>query len=215
MENYSYKSFINCSMLDDLNNIVIESKCYLEGNCLYKHLTNFAEYEGFEWENKDILRKNLFKVAKRCKNGLEIGFNAGHSAAIYFNANPLLKLLTFDICQHEYTLPCVLELVNKYNCNILLIIGDSLETLRDYQVTHKYDFIHIDGSHGVDLFESDLINSKKFAHEKTYVIIDDINIPHIENIVGKYIYKGEIVEIDYDKENLEKNYFHRIYHYVV
>jgi hypothetical protein len=126
-----------------------------------------------------------------------------------------LKLLSFDICQHEYTLPCALILANKYNCNILLIIGDSLETLPNYQVTDKYDFIHIDGSHGLGIAESDLINCKKFAHEKTYLIIDDINMPHIENIVNKYVFKGELIEIDYEKEKLEKNIFHKIYHYLV
>lgn len=215
MEHYNHESFINSSMVSDLNNAVVQSRYDLEGNCLYKHFSNFVEFEGSEWDSKLILRQNLFKIAKRCKNGIEIGFNAGHSAAIYFTANPQLYLLSFDICHHGYTIPCASILGNKYNCNIELVIGNSLKTLPDYEVTEKYDFIHIDGGHGEHMVESDLIHSKKFAHKNSYLIIDDINMPHIEKVVEKYISKGEIVEIDYEEENLKKNFWHKIYYFVI
>merc|ERR1719444_529082 len=37
------------------------------------------------------------------KNICEIGFNAGHSAALFLNANPEANLYTFDIGQFAYT----------------------------------------------------------------------------------------------------------------
>lgn len=216
MESYNHELFIKSTMIEDLNKAISESYYDLEGNCLYEHFTTFVEFEkGFLWDNKNILRENLFKIAKRCETGLEVGFNGGHSAAIYFFAKPQLKLLTFDICHHGYTIPCVNVLKNKYNCNIELVVGSSQDTIPYYKPSIKYDFIHIDGCHIETIVESDLVNCKKFAHEKTYLIMDDISMPPIKNVVDKYISKGELIEIDYEKENLEKNYFHRIYRYVL
>ena len=217
MENYNHNEIINSDMVSDLNKTVIASRYELEGNCFYKHFSGFVEFEQGEWNEKNILRENLFKIAKKSRTGIEIGFNGGHSAAIFFHANPQLKLLTFDICHHGYTIPCANILRAKYNFNIELIIGSSVNTIPNYMYIpkNKYDFIHIDGCHIDNIFESDLVNCKKFAHENTYVIVDDINMPPIKNVVDKYISRGELVEIDYDAEKLQKNTFHNIYRYII
>lgn len=215
MENYNHDAIINSQMVHDLNTTVISSRYDLEGNCFYKHFSGFVEFEkGEMWDNKNILRENLFKIAKKSVTGLEIGFNGGHSASIFFFANPELILLTFDICHHGYTIPCANLLREKYKCHIELVAGSSPETIPKYSPRYKYDFIHIDGCHLDYIFEMDLVNCKKFADENTYVIVDDINMPPIKNMVDKYIAKGELIEIDYHKENLQENIFHKIYRYV-
>lgn len=216
MEQYDHNVFINSQIIYDINNAIRETNYDLEGNCLYEHCSNFTEFPpGFYWDNKNTLRENFFKIAKRSKNGVEVGFNGGHSAAVYFYGNPSLKLLAFDICHHAYTIPCAVVLKEKYKYNIDLIVGNSLQTLPIYQDGEKYDFIHIDGGHGAHIAENDLVNCRKFAHENTYLIIDDINMPQIENVIDRYVAEGKLVEINYEKEGLGITHFHKIYRYVL
>lgn len=212
--NYHHETFLKSSVLNLLNYTIKNTREPLEGNCLYKHLSAFEEFEpGHRYQNKQYLRENLYDIAKKSRNGMEVGFNGGHSAAIYFFSNPSMKLLSFDICSHRYTEPCLNVLKNNFHFHIEFVKGDSTITIPKYNVNEKYDFIHIDGGHGHNVAELDLKNCKKFAHEKTLLIFDDANAPQIEKILNHYVSLGFIQEIDYGKEQLRPCFFHRIFRY--
>jgi predicted O-methyltransferase YrrM len=212
--NYHHETFLQSSVVKTLNDTIRKTGEPLEGNCLYKHLSAFEEFEpGHRYENKQYLRENLFDIAKKSKNGMEVGFNGGHSAAIYFFANPLLKFLSFDICSHRYTEPCLNVLKNDFHYDIEFIKGDSTVTVPVYDVKDKYDFIHIDGGHGHNIAELDLKNCKKFADEHTLLVFDDANAPHIEHLLNTYVSTGFIQEINYAEEGLRPCFFHRIFRY--
>ena len=102
---YNLSHIIKSEIVIAINKIVKESKEPLEGNCLYQNQSNFILHE----DNKEKLRMNLFNLAKEKNNIIEVGFNAGHSAAIYFLANPKVKLLVFDILYHSYIFHLVLH----------------------------------------------------------------------------------------------------------
>ena len=56
----------------------------MEGNCLYQDQSNFK----YHLNNKENLRYNIFTLCKNRQSILEIGFNGGHSVALYIFSNP-------------------------------------------------------------------------------------------------------------------------------
>jgi tRNA pseudouridine38-40 synthase len=133
--------------------------------------------------NKKFARKrrNLSKMAAGAHTILEIGFNAGHSCALFWVANPRVKsVLAFDIGCHSYVEPCHQMLVEA-GLRIELVLGDSRQSVparAQQDPATKYDLIHIDGGHILDVPACDLLNCGKFAHRSTLVIVDDTgNLP--------------------------------------
>ena len=80
----------------------------------------------------------------------EIGFNAGHSSVNYLIANPNIRLVSFDLGEHQYV-RVAQEFIDYYFPGKLeLILGTSLETVPNFIKTHpgfKCDLIHVDGGH--------------------------------------------------------------------
>lgn len=208
---YDYDEFKNLENLKKINAIVKSTNEKLEGNCMYEHHSDFKELVNYRGEQMDIKRKNIFKLSKISKNILEIGFNAGHSALLYFYSNPNIKLLSFDICSHIYTQKCVNYINEIYD--IEFVKGDSTKTLQLYNRKDLYDIIHIDGGHGVNVAEKDLVNCLNFSHKNTFLIFDDTQHIPLNQLLNKYVEKNIIYEIDYEKFNLEKSFFHRIFRY--
>lgn len=102
--------------IKNINNIIKKHTNFIEGNCLYQHNSNFIPFEkGDRYDNKLILRNNLYNIAKNAKNIMEIGLNGGHSLAIFLLSNNNLKVLSFDICQHNYVKDIANYYKNKYN----------------------------------------------------------------------------------------------------
>jgi hypothetical protein len=199
--------------ISNINDIIRKYTNTPEGNCLYQHLKPFVEFEpGNRYDNKLLLRTNLFNIAKEGKNILEVGLNGGHSMAIFFLANPDLKVLSFDICEHKYVKDIATYFGNKYDFNF--IEGNSLITLKEYDDNTKYDIIHIDGGHSQECVVNDLINCRRFAHTNTLMIFDDSNASHIESILNHYCKNKYIKEIDYSPK-LQKCHFHRIFNYIL
>lgn len=195
----------------NINNIIRRHTNFIEGNCLYQHRSNFAEFErGMRYDNKLILRENFYNIVKNKKNLLEIGLNGGHSMAIFLLSNPNLQVLSFDICFHKYVRDVAQYYKRKYNFEF--IEGDSLITVKNYNNRTKYDVIHIDGGHDPKCVVNDLINCKRFAHKDTLMIFDDSNAPHIGKILNEYCQNGFIKEIEYSNV-IKKCYFHRIFKY--
>jgi len=211
--NLSNEALEKTTDIININNIIKKHTKKVEGNCLYKHQSNFIQFEeGHRYDNKLILRNNFFNIVKDAKNILEIGLNGGHSMAIFLLSNPKLEVLSFDICQHNYVKDIANYYKNKYNFNF--VEGDSLITVKEYNNDKKYDIIHIDGGHYEECVINDLINCKKFAHKDTLMIFDDTNARHISQIINKYCKNNFIKEIDYS-DNLKKCFFHRIFKYNV
>lgn len=116
------------------------------------------------------------------KSVLEVGFNAGHSAAMIMAACPALeRFRAFDLGAHDYVVPNFEHIRQQWpavKCD--LIIGDSRETLpkasEEDSTAKGWDIIHIDGGHSFEVALADITNCQKLAHENTVVIIDDCNL---------------------------------------
>jgi hypothetical protein len=155
--------------LNVLTKIVEDTGEPIEGNChTYHNSSNLIK------ENKKI---NLFNIGQKCEgNFIEIGFNAGHSAAILLSSNKDAKLYCFDIGTHKYTDLCYQYLAKEFPGRIEITYGDSRETLKNFD-KDTIGLIHVDGGHHADIAYLDLMNSysilQKLGLKESYIIYDD------------------------------------------
>ena len=210
MNKYNFIEFSNLELIKELDMIIKKTGEKMEGNCLYRNNSNF----NYRIEDPDEnLRYNIFTLCKNRKSILEVGFNGGHSVALYTYSNPNLLIKSFDICHHDYTEKCA-NYINEFcNINFELIKGDSQETLKTYNSNMKFDIIHIDGGHGYDAAKSDLIECKKFIHNDTLLIFDDAYIENIKILLEDEIKNKFIEEVNYDNLSLKITKYHRIFYY--
>eukprot|EP00931_Biecheleriopsis_adriatica_P103106 TRINITY_DN77995_c0_g1_i1.p1 TRINITY_DN77995_c0_g1~~TRINITY_DN77995_c0_g1_i1.p1 ORF type:complete len:278 (-),score=31.82 TRINITY_DN77995_c0_g1_i1:62-895(-) len=119
-----------------------------------------------------------FNVARgpTVKNICEVGFNAGHSAAIYLNANPEAKLHSFDIGQFPYTRGNSKLMKELFNDRFEYIEGPSTETVKAFGEERpdvKCDVISVDGDHSTEGTLADLENFRRLASCRNWVLMDD------------------------------------------
>ena len=191
MENdFDFKKFLETTELQHINKIVRNHSNKLEGNCVYQDQLLKNEWRVHTRNDKKCVRFNLFILCKNARNILEIGFNAGHSVYLYLYSNPKISITTFDICIHKYTKPIAKYLQNLNKYDLKLIEGDSKITLKEYDNKEKFDLIHIDGGHTLEVAESDILNCVRFSNQDTLLIIDDADNGDINFLINKYVKKN-------------------------
>ena len=129
-----------------------------EGNC--GDLPGQMEHLGNIVRNENI------------KTMLEIGFNAGHSADVFLSQNPNLKLTSYDLGEHTYTLVAKEYIDKKYPGRHTLVLGDSKETLP--RNVGLYDCFFIDGGHDYASASSDMKECARLAKPYAIVVMDDV-----------------------------------------
>jgi hypothetical protein len=115
--------------LKKLNKISLSTGEPVEGNLFYLNHDMHSERSIKPEELFLPKRRALALAVQQFNNVLEIGFNAGHSALLMLTANPSLFLTCIDLCEHEYTMPCIEYLHNIFGNRINLIQGNSLVAL--------------------------------------------------------------------------------------
>lgn len=188
----------NCStekqkLLDDLQQIVVASNCYFEGNSFYfdASITLFPELYP-----KQV---NLFWCGKQTLTKMcEIGFNAGHSSMLMLlgrDKTPI-DFTIFDIGHHTYTKPCLQYLQSQFqHVNFEYIEGDSTVTMPKWIEDNQtklgvYDVVHVDGGHSEHCIQHDMKNTDLLVKKGGIVIIDDTNAPQINKYVDLYLSNG-------------------------
>jgi predicted O-methyltransferase YrrM len=170
-----------------------------EGNCYYKDKT---------WETDAALeakRLNMYELAMAIGNApragaariLEIGFNAGHSAAIWLlGAGARAEYTFIDLGDHTYTVPCYDHLRSRFLAlPMQLLRGDSRWILPQHVRDAKgpYDLIHIDGGHSSSCFFSDLACAIALGRRGTVILVDDIQVDFIHQWIDHLI-ANKVVE---------------------
>ena len=179
-------------IFEELLDIVKKSEDTFEGNYFY-HDNSFERLTEY---NKQI---NLFSIGMMGKNIIEIGFNAGHSTLLFLLSNPENKIVCFDICLKKYVKPCFEYLSSIFPGRLTLIEGNSNDTIRSFKDENKntkYDIIHIDGSHDFNVANGDFFVTLGMTRKGSFLIFDDIFIPHLKFLWDGYIRDGHIEEID-------------------
>ena len=162
------------------NEILAQATAYIEARLRPIIAAIGEELEGNifdEGPNIDIFlpkRQNITMAAQGKKHALEIGFNAGFSTVLFLMSNPELHMTCVDIGWHRYTVPCYEQIRRDFGDRVSIMIGDSklvVPTIQD-----KFDLIHIDGGHGLDIAELDICNTFRLLDSPATVIMDDVNI---------------------------------------
>lgn len=199
---------LNNNLIKGLNKLALSFSC-VEGNLLYKHpLTAIDSPLDPDFFEK---RYNLFSLAKGKKSVLEIGFNAGHSAALMLIASPQAEVVFFDLNFHKYTDPCFNFLKEK-GYSVEIFYGDSRESLPIYienNKNKKFDLIHVDGSHELQYASVDYLNVKKLCSSETIVVFDDTTPDnHLCTFIKQKCLEGEIEYVN--RAELKKTPLHEI-----
>lgn len=106
----------------------------------------------------------------------EVGFNAGHSTAIFLNANPKAQILSFDIGQFDYTIKQAELATELFGDRFHITWGDSRESIPTFREMHpevQCDLISVDGDHSTEGTLADLENFHKMATCRNWVLMDD------------------------------------------
>jgi 3D (Asp-Asp-Asp) domain-containing protein len=195
---YASKSREMKNILDDLEQIVIESKVSLEGNSFYYHNSLHIFLELY---NKQL---NLFWCGKQASTRIcEIGFNAGHSTMLMLlgrDTTPL-DFTIFDIGEHAYTNPTLNYIVSKFpHIKFEYVEGDSTQTMPKWikdnpQYLETYDVIHVDGGHTEKCIFNDMKNVDLLVKKGGIIIIDDTQDDIINKYVDLYISTGQYQEL--------------------
>lgn len=176
-----------CSDLETIIQICGEP---LEGNCVYYHntLTRFEQLKNKQTNLKTVAMYNNRQGSKIC----EIGFNAGHSAALFMIHAPQAEFTFFDLGEHKYTKPCYEYLRQKFpETQSKMIVGDSrlslplwMQSCREQLGT--FDVVHVDGGHSESCAVSDLAAAIMLVRKGGIVILDDTNDPMIRTCFERW-----------------------------
>lgn len=194
----------------ELNSIVanIAPDGKVEGNYCHYNKSKLHKYTPSDprrsWK-REYLRRSIRNSIK----ALEIGFNAGHSAAIMLSTQPGLVLHSIDISIHSYTDPCQLHLKSVYGDRFVFTSGDSKEVLLNTQL-ESYDFIHVDGGHDIDTVRSDLNYILRRASIGTLLMVDDAYASSIANPLEVAIKNGLITPLSPSLPSSGENQLYRI-----
>jgi predicted O-methyltransferase YrrM len=195
--------------LKEIEDIVVNTRYYLEGNCFFRHNT-FDLYPELKHKQANLYwcAKQLKPHAKLC----EIGFNAGHSALLFLlsSKNIPLHFTIFDLGCHPYTRPCLNYLASKFpNTVFEYIEGNSIlsfpEWIKIINPTSDYDLVHVDGGHTLDCIKNDMKNASRLLKHDGLLIVDDTNVDYISEEVNSYLETKNYVEIDILETTLYKH----------
>jgi hypothetical protein len=180
-----------------LNAVVEHSGEALEGNYGHMHHARVGRSTPPDprrsWK-REYLRRGIAGV----RTFLEVGFNAGHSAAIALLENPELMVTAVDLASHSYTRACARVLADIFPGRIEFRFSDSRSVLQLSQGwrASDYDLVHIDGGHGPEVFEHDLDWWVSTSKPGSKLLVDDAYVPHISGALETEVVAARIRESD-------------------
>ena len=149
---------------------------------LNNHLGDIPICFGHSGELDSIVEFLEYLCSEIKENGniLEIGFNSGHSAAVFLE-NADRNVVSFDICQTHWSGTKCCEKAKRYIDLTYperhsLIEGDSKYTFPEFLLGNNEDVaaIFVDGDHSYDMASTDLNNALNLSKKGTIIIMDDV-----------------------------------------
>jgi hypothetical protein len=188
--NQEHKDFIN--KLHDIVKSKNLQPHQAEGNVYWHSLEQIDEEP---WDNYDLKRELINRLASHVTEVLEIGLNAGHSASIWLFTNPSIKVKAIDIEHRPYTRECAELLKQTFPDRFEYFSGDSRKVFPEQNEHFKNcDLIHIDGGHDMPIFREDFLNAYNLPHNvsERKLLIDDADFPGIEPLWKFYLEQNDI-----------------------
>tara|TARA_Y100001968_G_C19417988_1_gene750070 strand:- start:1134 stop:1979 length:846 start_codon:yes stop_codon:yes gene_type:complete len=193
-EAYSKSIF---KIFSKLNEIVFHSGEEMWGNICYerkKSNTNFINKFPDQGKFNLSRRRNIARIAPHINSVFEIGFNAGHSAALWLTMNENIKYYGLDIANKKYINTCAGFMKDNFGDRFKFFIGDSTTEIKNVgeQINERLDLIHIDGGHSYEITSKDISSSINLS-KKTgtrFILLDDILDSNVQMAATKFIING-------------------------
>lgn len=183
------------ALLRGLNRVVSGTGELLEGN--YCHFHEVTVHGSTPPDPRRSWKREFLRHAVGpAKRVLEIGFNAGHSAAIILGSDSGPCLVSIDLGSHSYARGCAQVLLDAYPGRFESRWGassDVLPTIAPEQAA-AFDLVHIDGGHGEDVFEADLAWFTGHVRPGCRLLVDDAYVPYIHRALEREIQDGRLCE---------------------
>jgi len=187
---------IDINLLQKLNQAVELTGEPLEGNLFYSHHHVPESYELFK--PFAVKRQFLIDLAKKFAHIVEIGFNAGHSAALLLSSNDQLQLTSVDIGSHLYVIPCAKVITKFFPGRHNLILKDSAQ-LSQVELQDA-EAVIIDGNHLFEPCAKDLELCLLYCKPGTVIVLDDFDMPGVKQALETVRTRLELYEeLSYDK----------------
>jgi len=180
-------------IIRDINAAVIASGEALEGNYCYFHEQPISERS--PPDPRRSWKRQVLRAASRAGyRALEIGFNAGHSAVIMLDANPLLHLTSLDVGSHSYTESCANVVSSYFSERFSFRAGRSETQLAniDAEAARQFDVIHVDGGHDEATVIHDFGWVVRNASAGCCIIIDDAYVERIDRSISEAVEAGHM-----------------------
>lgn len=104
----------------------------------------------------------------------EVGFNAGHSTALWLVANPTLRVMSFDVMQHRFSNSVLAHLKSLFPNRIVMHVGSSANTIRSAPpFPSPCDVVHVDGQHSYEYTVRDGLSLLRRAAPHALFLFDD------------------------------------------
>jgi hypothetical protein len=110
----------------------------------------------------------------------EIGFNAGHFSDLFLKNNKKVKIYSFDIVEHPYTIYGKEYIDLKYPKSHKLIERNSSFSIPHFDKNIKFDLIFINGKDAFTTTICDIINMRFYADKDTILIINNLSLSNIK-----------------------------------
>lgn len=119
--------------------------------------------------------KTLLKNRENCRNVLQIGFLAGHSAEYFLNISKLIQVTSIDIGGFQSVQAGNKYIQEKYPNRTELKIGKSCDILEDMLSKKQvFNIILIDGSFDYNDIKKDIESCKHFSNKDTILIMNNV-----------------------------------------
>jgi hypothetical protein len=142
----------------------------------YHGFHKLGKMEGFMRKSQAEFFGSFLKANPGIVRIAEIGFNGGHSSAVFLGSRSDTQVTSFDIAEHDYVDEAVEYLANKYPGRHQLIKGDSTQAVPQFAAQNpndKFDLLYIDGGHSLETATADLKNAQLLAKSYAVAVVDD------------------------------------------
>jgi predicted O-methyltransferase YrrM len=121
--------------------------------------------------------QHLMRRNSSVREVMEIGFNAGHSSYLFLSTRPDVRVVSFDLGDHEYVDLAKRIIDSTFPGRHELIKGDSRKTVPAFADAHRgrsFDLIYIDGGHDYEVAKADIENCQRLSTPQSLVVMDDL-----------------------------------------
>jgi predicted O-methyltransferase YrrM len=137
---------------------------------------------------------------------VQTGLGYGRSAWAFLEANPNVRVVSFDLCEHAWVTQVAAVLHEHFPGRHILARGDSRETIPHRQDIDDRKLVFVDGGHDFDTALADLRNLRMPGCR---VVIDDLlpQFPGVTNAWAQALADGLLVQEGFYDERTEHGYW--------